>query len=117
MAQGSGMPAFLSVKRSAQSGTKVMTAAWATVYEENCTQPYYFSSGHISLALMAAGDTINIRIQKVVISGGAWILHDQMAYTGAHPPDLRHCRHAGRLWSQDPNATDGRGRRAAQHRL
>lgn len=85
MAQGSGMPSLLSFKRSSQSGTYAMTAAWQTVYAESCTQPYLFQSGHIDLTNMAAGDTINIRVQKMLASGGAWIMHDQMAYNNAQP--------------------------------
>lgn len=85
MAQGSGMPSLLSFKRSSQSGTYAMTAAWQTVYAESCTQPYLFAGGHIDLTNMAAGDIINVRIQKVIAPGGAWVSHDQMAYNGAQP--------------------------------
>lgn len=85
MATGSGMPALLNLKRSSQSGTKTMTAAWQVVYAESCSQPYLFAGAIIDLTNMQAGDTINIRIEKVIVSGGSWVLHDYMAYADAQP--------------------------------
>lgn len=88
MAVVSSMPPSLSFKRSAQSGSKVMTAAWQVVYTENTsssTLAYLFAGAEINLSPMAAGDTINVRIRKILVPGGAWVNHDQIAYAGAQP--------------------------------
>jgi len=88
MAVVSGMPPSLSLKRSAQSGSKVMTAAWQVVYTENTTASilaYLFGGASFNLSGMAAGDTINVRIRKILVSGGAFVNHDQIQYAGAQP--------------------------------
>jgi hypothetical protein len=85
MAQGSAMPPLLRIKRSSQSGQKVMTAAWVAVYWESCTQVYLFAGAHLDLTTMAAGDTIDVRIRKVMASGLGWVVTDQIQYTGAQP--------------------------------
>ena len=76
---------MLRMKRSAQSGDKTMTAAWQVVYTESCTMAYIFAGAEISLANMIAGDTVDIRIRKTIISGGAWVNHDQIQYADAQP--------------------------------
>ncbi|MDP2729130.1 MAG: hypothetical protein Q8O55_01450 [Dehalococcoidales bacterium] len=88
MAVVSSMPPSLSFKRSAQSGSKVMTAAWQVVYTENTAvslMAYLFAGAEINLSPMAAGDTINVRIRKILVPGGAWVIHDQVAYNNAQP--------------------------------
>ncbi len=95
MATGSGMPALLSEKRSSQSGTYAMTAAWQTVYTESCTQAYFFIAGLIDLTNMAAGDTINVQVHKILLSGGAWVIHDYMSYSNAQPANHLICAIAG----------------------
>jgi len=88
MAVVSGMPPILSFKRSAQSGSKAMTAAWQVVYTENNSlslSGYLFAGAEINLSGMAAGDTIEVRIRKILISGGAWVMHDQKTYSDAQP--------------------------------
>jgi hypothetical protein len=78
-------PPMLRLKRSAQSGTKAMTAAWQTVYLESCPMAYIFGGAEIDLSNMIAGDIINIRIRKQVVSGGALVMHDQKTFSDARP--------------------------------
>ena len=88
MAQISMSPPMLRLKRSTQSGSKAMTAAWQVVYTENTTSSgtaYLFAGAEIDLSPMLAGDTINIRIRKVLAPGGAWVVHDQHQYADAQP--------------------------------
>jgi len=88
MAEGSSIPPSLNLRRSAQSGSKVMTAAWQVVYTESTTSSllaYLFGGAHVNLTPMQAGDTINVRIRKILVSGGAWVNHDQVPYTNVQP--------------------------------
>lgn len=88
MAIVSSMPPALSLTRSSQSGAKAMAATWQVLYTENTVSsliPYLFGSAEIDLSAMLAGDTIDIRIRKILTSGGGFILHDQLQYIGAQP--------------------------------
>lgn len=88
MAIVSSMPPSLSFKRSAQSGAKGMTAVWQVVYTENTTSSalaYLFAGAEINLSGMAAGDTIDIRIRKIIVPAGAWVIHDQKTFSNAQP--------------------------------
>ena len=88
MAVVSSMPPSLSFKRSAQSGSKGMTAAWQIVYTENTSLSllaYLFAGAEINLSGMAAGDTIEVRIRKILIPTGAWVVHDQKSFSNAQP--------------------------------
>jgi hypothetical protein len=78
-------PPMLRLKRSAQSGSYAMAAAWAVIYTENSIMAYLFSGAIIDLSTMQAGDTIDIRIRKQLVSGGGWIPHDLKSYAGAMP--------------------------------
>jgi hypothetical protein len=80
-----GMPPMLSLKRSSQSGTFTMTAAWQTVYEESCAQPYLFGGAEIDLTNMQALDSISVRIEKTIAPAGAWVVHDLETYVGVQP--------------------------------
>jgi len=85
MAQMFGMPPVLRLKRSAQSGSKAMAAAWTVVFTESCPMAYIFAGGEINLSPMQAGDVIDIRVRKQVLSGGALTPHDQKTYSDAQP--------------------------------
>lgn len=88
MAVVSSMPPSLSFKRSAQSGLKGMTAAWQVVYTESTVLSliaYLFAGAEINLSPMALGDTISIRIRKIIVPGGGWVIHDQKSYSDAQP--------------------------------
>ncbi len=88
MAVVAGMPPILRHRRSAQSGSYVMTAAWQVVYTENAATSllaYLFMGSEINLLPMALGDTIDIRVRKILVPTGAWVVHDQKPYTGVQP--------------------------------
>ena len=85
MAIASSASPMLRIKRSTQSGSKTMTAAYAAVYTESSSQPYIFAGAVIDLSTMIAGNIINIRVRKMLASGAAWVLVDEMTYTGAQP--------------------------------
>ena len=53
---------------------------------------FVFAGANIDLTTMAAGDTINVQVRKVVASGGAWIIHDQKEFTDARPATHVHLR-------------------------
>ena len=87
MATATSVPPLLALRRSAQSGTKAMSAAWQVVYSDVSisAMAYLFAGAKINLSPMQAGDHIDIRMRKVLISGGAWVNHDQMGYDDAQP--------------------------------
>ena len=85
MAHAATSPPMLRLKRSAQSGQKAMTAAYAVEYTESCPLAYIFAGAEIDLTNMQAGDAIDIRVRKQIISGGGWVVHDIMSYTDAQP--------------------------------
>jgi len=62
-----------------------MTAVYAEVYAESSSQPWIFGSAVIDLSTMAAGDIIDVRIRKMLAAGGAWVIIDEITYTGAQP--------------------------------
>jgi len=85
MAHAATSPPMLRLKRSAQSGQKAMTAAYAVEYTESCPLAYIFAGAEIDLTNMQVGDAIDIRVRKQIISGGGWVVHDIMSYTDAQP--------------------------------
>jgi len=95
MAEGASIPPILRIRRSAQSGNKAMTVAWQVVYTENCTQVYIFAGAIIDLNNMAAGDNVDIRIRKIIIPTGAWVMVDQMNYINAQPVNHPTCQISG----------------------
>ena len=87
MAHAVTSPPLLRLKRSAQSGSKAMAAAYGVVYTESTVSgiAYIFAGAEFDLSNMAAGDVIDVRVRKVVILGGAWVNHDEFQYVGAQP--------------------------------
>ncbi len=87
MAHAVSSAPILRLKRSAQSGSKGMTAAYVVVYTESTVSAmaYIFAGAELDLTTMAAGDIIDIRVRKVIVAGGAWVNHDEWQYTGAQP--------------------------------
>lgn len=87
MAGATSVPPVLSLRRSGQSGTKAMTIAWTVIYSDLSSSniAYLFGGARINLSTMLAGDAIDIRVRKVVLPGGAWVLHDQMSYEDVQP--------------------------------
>ena len=95
MASVAGMPPIMRSRRSTQSGAFVMTAAWQVVYTENeatSLLAYFFLGSEINFTPMAAGDTIDVRIRKILVATGALTIHDQHSYSDAQPathPSIR----------------------------
>lgn len=85
MAHSSIMPPMLRLKRSAQSAASAMVAAYTVVYTESSVMAYIFAGGEIDLSTMEAGDTINIRVRKVLVTGGSWINHDEKEFKDVQP--------------------------------
>ena len=76
---------ILRLKRSPQSGNKVMTAAWQTVYSQSQGYAWMFGSGRIDLTNMAAGDSIEIRVSTRQVLAGGYIVEDLMDYDDVQP--------------------------------
>lgn len=90
MAIAGGTALSLNLRRSVQSGPKTMAAAWQVVYTENTllsTIAYIFAGAEINLLPMQAGDTIDVRVRKILGPGGAWVNHAQVQYINAQPVD------------------------------
>ncbi len=85
MAVAMTSPPLLRLKRSTQSGTKLMTAVWQVVYQESSTLAYIFGGATIDLSNMIAGNSLDIRIRKKLTSIGAFVPLDQVNYLGAMP--------------------------------
>jgi hypothetical protein len=64
-----------------------MAAAWQVVYTEVSSSniAYLFGGARMNLSTMQAGDHIDIRVRKRVVSGGAWVNHDQLGYDNVQP--------------------------------
>lgn len=89
MAFATSVPPLLALRRSAQSGSRTMTAAWQVVFTDvsSSTIAYLFGGARINLTPMQAGDHIDIRVRKRIVSGGAWVNPDQLGYDDAQPAD------------------------------
>ncbi len=85
MAVAQTSPPLLRLKRSAQSGAKVMTVVFSVVYQESSTLAYIFAGAEIDLSPMILGDSIDIRIRKQLTPTGAFVVHDQVNYLGPMP--------------------------------
>ncbi|KKN52943.1 hypothetical protein LCGC14_0607440 [marine sediment metagenome] len=85
MATAYTVPAILRVTRSTQSGLFTMTAAWQVVYTNSAPYAWLFVSADINLTPMIAGDTIDIRVRKINVSGGAEVVHSLMTYSDVQP--------------------------------
>jgi len=87
MAFATSIPPLLALRRAAQSGSKAMTAAWQVVCTDVSSSniAYLFGGARINLSAMQAGDHIDIRVRKVVVSGGGWVNDDQLGYDDAQP--------------------------------
>jgi len=85
MAHAATSPPMLRLKRSAQSGQKAMTAAYAVEYTESCPLAYIFAGAEIDLTNMQVGDAIDIRVRRQILAGSGWVVHDIMSYTDAQP--------------------------------
>lgn len=83
---------LLILERSTQSGSKVMTAAYVTEYEQSDDAPYIFCGAKIDLTNMQAGDIIDIRIRTKLEEGGAYIVQDEKSFNGVQPASKKTIR-------------------------
>ena len=91
MAISGSTPPMLNLKRSSQSGNKAMAAVWGVVYTESGSQPYLFIGASLNLAVMALGDTIDVRIRTKENPTAAWTNYDQISYSNARPAAHQYC--------------------------
>jgi len=85
MATAYPTPPVLRLHRSPQSGNYTMTGGWQTVYAQSRNYAWMFASAKINLSNMAAGDSIEIRVQTRDTQGGAFDIHDMFDYDDAQP--------------------------------
>ena len=83
---------LLKLRRSTQSGDKVMTADYAAVYEERAEAAYIFTGAKIDLTNMEAGDTIDIRVRTRLKDGGNYVALAEDSYTGVQPDNKKAIR-------------------------
>ena len=76
---------LLKLRRSTQSGDKVMTADYQAVYDQSSEYAYIFAGAKIDLTPMEAADTIDIRVSTRLKEGGDLAVVDQKTYTGVQP--------------------------------
>jgi hypothetical protein len=85
MADTGSISVFNIMRRSSQSRQYLLTVPYITVYQDSSPYPYHFEGGFIDLSNMIGGDVVNIRISKVITSGGLPITHDLQTYNGVPP--------------------------------
>ena len=83
---------LLKLRRSTQSGDKVMTADYAAVYEEKAEAAYIFAGAKIDLTGMQAGDAIDVRVRTRLKDGGSYVTLDEKSYTDAQPDSKKAVR-------------------------
>ncbi len=76
---------LLKLRRSTQSGDKVMTADYAALYEEKAEVVYIFAGAKIDLTNMQTGDTIDVRVRTRLKDGGSYVTLDEKSYTNVQP--------------------------------
>jgi hypothetical protein len=80
-----GIPAFLRLQESSQSGSKTMTGAYVIMYEDSNTNPWMFSKGSIDLSNMASLDVVHVKVSVKLESTGSYAVHELQTYTGVQP--------------------------------
>lgn len=80
---------ILKLERSSQSGSKIMTGAYASMYDDYDNNTWLFCGGKIDLTNMAAGDTVYLRESVKNINGGNYIVTDIRNYVGVQPADSK----------------------------
>jgi len=83
---------LLKLRRSTQSGDKVMTSDYAAVYEEKAEAAYIFAGAKIDLTNMQAGDTIHIRVRTSLKDSGSYVTLDENSYAGVQPDSKKAIR-------------------------
>jgi hypothetical protein len=80
---------LLKLKRSPQSGWKLMTASYAPVYEESHSVAYIFAGGKVDLSPMEAGDVVDVRVRTKLEGGGDYKTMWEKSYSGVQPDDRK----------------------------
>jgi len=75
----------LKLRRSDQSGDKLMTNAYVAQYSNSAAQAYIFASAKIDLTDMQAGDTIWVRVRTKLSSTGLFVTISEISYVGIQP--------------------------------
>jgi len=83
---------LLKLRRSTQSGDKVMTADYAPVYEEKAEGAYIFAGAKIDLTSMQAGDAIDVRVRTRLKDSGNYVALAEDSYTGVQPDNKKAIR-------------------------
>lgn len=86
MVMGSSVTPVLELRRDVQSGNKLMTGVMAVVFTDSGNNiPYMFGGAYINLTPMVLGDSIVVRVRKMIAQGGSLDIVDQTTYTDAQP--------------------------------
>ncbi|MFC1940023.1 hypothetical protein ACFLXO_05000 [Chloroflexota bacterium] len=80
---------LLKLQRSPQSGWKLMTGDYASVYEESHAVAYIFAGSKIDLSPMEAGDVVDIRVRTKLEGGGSYKTMWEKSYSGVQPDDRK----------------------------
>ena len=80
---------LLKLKRSHQSGWKLMTGSYTLVYEESHTVAYIFCGGKIDLSPMEAGDVIDVRVRTKLEGGDSYKTMWENSYSNVQPDDRK----------------------------
>jgi len=80
---------LLKLERSTQSGWKLMTGSYVSVYEESHTVAYIFAGGKIDLSPMEAADVLDVRVRTKLEGGGSYKTMWEKSYSGVQPDDRK----------------------------
>lgn len=78
-------PVLVTARDDSQSGNKIMTAGWQTVYTDSASGAFVFEEGDIDLSSLLGGDTVEVRVSKTNAFGSAPVLVDDTVYNGPMP--------------------------------
>lgn len=83
----SKLETLLELERSAQSGEKTLTGAYAVMYEDSDAAAWIFAGAWVDLTNMAVGDVVWFRISTQGTELGAFIIEDEQSFVGVQPAD------------------------------
>lgn len=84
--------ATLKLVRSNQSGSKTMPDAagtWLICFVRTYPSPFLFGGGKVDLTNMLLGDTVEVELAEIVVSGGSYIVSALNPYNGAQAVPLK----------------------------
>ena len=80
---------LLKLERSPQSGWKLMTGSYESVYEESHSVAYIFAGGKIDLSPMEAADIVDVRVRTKLEGGDSYKTMWEKSYSGVQPSDRK----------------------------